>query len=190
MRSRVTRGRWAGVALVAAALTGCGFTAPRGDEGFAELDSPGVFDVDRTFAISLGPTVLDFAARHVEDDPETRALLEGLEGVRVRIYAIHGDAERVADRVSRMGQRLRTQNWQPVAVVQESDGERVLMLMKVSDQRVSGLLVVASDASELVVVNLMGDLRPEMFGNAMAALNIDGAPAVRIAAADDTAPPG
>ena len=42
-------------------------------------------------SISIGPSLLRFAARHMEDDPETRALLRDLSGVRVRIYEVDGE---------------------------------------------------------------------------------------------------
>ncbi|MEM1413114.1 MAG: hypothetical protein AAGH19_12230, partial [Pseudomonadota bacterium] len=87
------------VAGLALALVGCGITAPRSNAGYADLDSLGMFDTDLTMSLSLGPTVLRFAARYTDDDPETQALLRSLDGVRVRIYEIDGDADRVAGRV-------------------------------------------------------------------------------------------
>ena len=59
-------GRTTGLAVTAAILLGaCGLTAPRGNEGYADLDSPGILDTDRKIALSIGPAVLRFAARHL-----------------------------------------------------------------------------------------------------------------------------
>lgn len=174
-----------GAVFMAALLAGCGLTAPRGNEGYADLDSLGVFDVDNTMTLSIGPTLLRFAAAHTEDDPETQALLRGLDGVRIRIYEIDGDADRVAGRVDRMGHKLRDQGWLPVAVMKE-EGETVHMLMKpagdTGSSRVAGLTVLVADRHEAVVVNVMGDLRPEMFSDTMVALDVDVAPDVQVAA--------
>ncbi len=41
--------------LSAFMLSSCGITAPRSNDGFANLDSPGMSDTDRTMTISLGP---------------------------------------------------------------------------------------------------------------------------------------
>ena len=175
----------AAVALLAGALTlaGCGITAPRSSDGYADLDSLGMFDVDNKITLSIGPTLLRFAARH-EDDPETKALLRGLDGVRIRIYEIDGDAERVVGRVDAMGDKLAEQGWAPVAVIQE-EGETVRVLMKpISDKdgdRIAGLTVLVADRHEAVVVNVMGDLQPELFTDTMVALDVDVAPDIQVA---------
>jgi len=83
--------------LAAFTLTSCGITAPRGNDGYANLDSPGMSETNRTMSLSLGPTVLRFAARFLDDDPETQVLLRSLDGVRVRIYEVHGDNERIEE---------------------------------------------------------------------------------------------
>lgn len=171
--------------LLAVALAGCGLTAPHGNEGFADFDSLGAFDVDNTMTLSIGPGLLHFAARHVEDDEETKALLAGLDGVRIRLYEIDGDADRVALRIDAMGQKLQDQGWEPVAVLRD-EGETVHMLMKpVEDehgQRIAGLTVLVADRTEAVLVNVMGDLRPEFFSDTMVALDVDVAPDVQVAA--------
>lgn len=164
-------------------LGGCGLMAPRGDDGFADLDSLGMGDTDRTLALSIGPTLLNFAARHVDNDPEAEALLRGLDGVRVRMYAIDGDGERVARRLERMSRKLQNEGWEPVALIREP-GEQVHMLVKSRQDRILGLVVMVCDsAEEVVLVNLMGDLQPQMFGDVMLALEVD-APEVRLARAE------
>jgi len=181
-RSGRSRALLAGAAAAAFALSGCGLTAPRGNEGFADLDSLGVFDVDNTLTLSIGPSLLRFAAAHVKDDPETEALLSGLEGVRVRLYTVDESTERVAGRLERMSDGLRRQGWAPVALVRENDA-RVHMLVKTDGARIAGLTVLSLEGREAVVVNVMGDLRPEFFSDTMAALDVDAAPRVQVAAA-------
>ena len=57
-------------------LTACGITAPRSSDGYADLDSLGLRDTDRVISLSIGPALLGFAARHIDDDePEVRELL-------------------------------------------------------------------------------------------------------------------
>ncbi len=165
----------------ALALAACGITAPRGNDGYADLDSLGMFDTDRTISLSLGPTVLHFAARMCdEDDPETAALLRGLDGVRIRVYEIDGDAERVARRATRMADRLVADDWERVMLMRE-EGEETHMLMRMAHGRIQGLTLIAVDgASEAVVINLMGELDPNHFGDVMVALDVD-APDVQVA---------
>jgi hypothetical protein len=165
--------RWLLAVVLAGALAGCGVTAPRGSDGYADLDSLGVADTDRVLTLSIGPALLRFAAAHVEDDPETRELLRSLDGVRIRIYEIDGDAARVAQRMGGISRKLQAQGWEQVLLAR-SGGEEAHMLMKVVDQRICGMTVLVSDGeSEAVVVNLMGDIQPRQFSNVMTALDID-----------------
>lgn len=161
------------VLLCAWLLAACGLTAPRGNEGFADLDSLGLADTDRVMSISIGPALLRFAASHIDDDPETEALLRSLDGVRIRIYEIDGEARRVASRMEGMSRKLQDGGWEQVMLVR-SAGEQAHMLMRVVDQRICGMTVLVSDGeSEAVVINLMGDLQPGQFTDVMAALDVD-----------------
>ena len=166
--------------LTAFLISSCGITAPRSNEGYANLDSPGIGDTNRTMSLSLGKTTLRFAARFLDDEPETQALLRSLDGVRIRIYEVHGDNERVARRFEHMGKKLGNDGWQPVMLIRE-EGELVQMFSKSSSNSMLGLTIVSADDEEVVVVNVMGDIQPEHFGDVMVALDVDDAPEVQIA---------
>lgn len=173
------------------AMTACGLTAPRSGPGYAELDSLGVFDTDRTMVLSIGPTLLRFAARHLDDEPEIQALLESLDGVRLRIYEIDGDPAKVAGRIDRIGSHLQEDGWDPVMLIQESE-ERTQMFLKSRRGQVRGLTLLTSDGeSEAVVINLIGEIEPQHFSDVMVALEIDegGAQQVQVADASEKADP-
>ena len=169
--------------LIAFLLSSCGITASRSNEGYANLDSPGINDTDRTMSLSLGKTTLRFAARFLDDEPETQALLRSLDGVRIRIYEVNGDTDRIAQNFDRMGSKLSNEGWQPVMLVRE-EGELILMFAKSSRGGMQGLTIVSADDEEVVVVNVMGDIQPEHFGDVMVALDVDDAPEIQIAAVD------
>lgn len=173
----ISSNRWL-TAIFAAALAlllaGCGLTAPRGNEGFANLDSLGLSDTDRVLSLSLGPAVLNFAAAHVDDDPETRDLLRSIDGVRIRVYEVTGDPLRVADRMTRMSERLQADGWEPVMLVRQPN-QQAHMLLRIVDGQIAGMTVlVLDDDTEAVVINLMGDIRPDRFGDVMVAMDVDG----------------
>lgn len=181
-RSALTGLSRAGFALsLILVLNACGITAPRSNQGYADLDSLGVFDTDRTMALSLGRFPIRIASWALdEEDPEIAALLHGVEGVRIRIYEIDGDPLRVASRIEKMSQGLQEDDWEPVMLVRD-DGEQTHMLMRSGPDRIYGLTLITSDGeSEAVVINLMGDLEPEYFSDAMVALDVD-APDVEVA---------
>lgn len=168
-------------AVLVLALAGCGITAPRWNDGFANLDSPGMADTDRVMSLSFGPAVLRFAAKFVDDDPEAKALLKTLDGVRVRIYEVTGDNARIARKFRKMGDRLDADGWDPVMLVRE-EHELVQMYAKAGKGGILGLTIFSADASEVVVVNIMGNIDPQYYGDVMVALNVDGAPEVEVAA--------
>lgn len=169
--------------LAAMLLTSCGITAPRSNAGYANLDSPGMNDTDRTMALSIGRTTLRFAARFLDDEPETQVLLRSLDGVRVRTYEIYGDHERITRNFERMGGKLLDDGWSPVMLVRE-EGELVQMYAKYDSKGIQGLTIVSADESEVVVVNVMGDINPENFGDLMLALDVNDAPDVQIASVE------
>ena len=164
-------------------LSACGIMAPKSSDGFADLESLGMRDTNRVVNLSIGPTLLHFAAMYVDEEPEIRELLQSLDGVRVRVYEIDGDAGRVASRVHDMSQHLQADGWKPVLLVRE-ENEETHMLLRTINGRITGMTVLTSDGeSEAVIVNLMGEIRPEQFGEVMLALDVDapGVETVRLA---------
>ena len=181
MMSEIHTTRVLALVLMIFTLASCGITAPRSNEGYANLDSPGMNDTDRTMALSLGPTTLWFAARFLDDEPETQALLRSLDGVRVRTYEVYGDIDRITRNVERMGGKLLDEGWDPVMLVRE-EGELVQMYIKSSAKGIHGLTIVSADGTEVVVVNVMGDIDPVYYTDVMLALDMDDAPEIQVAA--------
>ena len=170
-------------------LSGCGFTAPSRDAGYADVDSLDWRQTDQTLALSFGPAVLSMAAALVEDDPKTQRILRSLDGVRVKIYDVEpGEAEAVIQDMSAMQQSLLAQAWEPVVLVKEP-GESTYLLVKMEGEEIRGITVLNTDGVEAVFVNIMGDLQPEMFTQTVAALNVP-APEIEIAPALSAEQPG
>ena len=165
--------RWLGIVGLTMALSACGLTAPRSSDGYADLESLGMRDTDRVMSLSIGPALLRFAASHIDDDPETRELLKGLDGVRIRIYEIDGDAGKVAMRIDNMSRHLQDDGWEAVMLIRKED-EATHMLLRVVDEQILGMTVLVSDGeSEAVVINLMGEIRPQQFSDVIVALDVD-----------------
>lgn len=170
-RSRAMQ--WLAIASLSLALTACGLTAPRSNAGFADLESLGMRDTDQVMTLSIGPSLLRFAASHIDDDPEIRDLLKSLDGIRIRIYEINGDAGRVAARMDGMSLRLQDGGWEPVMLVR-GENETTHMLLRTVNGQICGLTVLVSDGEqEAVIVNLMGRIKPDQFSDVMVALDVD-----------------
>jgi hypothetical protein len=90
----------------------------------------------------------------------------------VKTYDVVGNPARVGERIDRMSSKLQEQGWMPIVWVREHN-ERTVMLVKTVDERILGITVLNTDLREAVVINVMGELRPEMFAETMAALDVD-----------------
>lgn len=152
------------VLLLAAllALGACGITAPNRGPGYADIDLPRA-GLTRDTSISIGPRVLGFAARHADEGPEIQAMLEALNGVRVRVYRVDDDAQlsRLHEQVTQNADHLRESAWQPVMRVVETDSV-VHMLVLEENEDLLGLALVSLDREELVFINVMGRLSPDI----------------------------
>jgi Domain of unknown function (DUF4252) len=169
--------RLVALSLLAAATSACGITGNfRHDPGYAAFDSPGIRDTDREFALSLGPVPLSLARLFVHDDPDLAPLLRDLRAVRVYIYELDGQASRVNERLLSSWTDLAGSGWESVVAVRD-DGESVSVLVKTDrHDRIRGLAVMTQDESDVVMINLIGKLRPAMFNAYMAELDIEAPP--------------
>lgn len=148
--------------LVTLLVSGCGVTASSKNPGFVHFDTPDHSGLKNDASFSLGPRVLGFAARHIDDDPDAKALLESLDGIQVNVFTVsetanhgtlnHDLAVATADAFD--------EQWSPIVRVVEDDS-RVHIFVKENDGILLGLAIVAIDDEELVFVNLMGEINPD-----------------------------
>jgi hypothetical protein len=157
-------------------LTGCGITGNyRSDPGYAEFDSPGALDTNREVGISLGSLPLGLARFVLDDDPEIGPLLRELRAVRVYTYDVEHDAEDVARRLEAMRSELVANGWMTIVTVREDD-ENVSVLLQPAEQGRDGnrgLAVMVQDQSEVVLVNLIGNVRLDLFADYMIDLEVE-----------------
>jgi Domain of unknown function (DUF4252) len=158
---------------VAVLLTGCGITGNfRNDPGYAAFGSPGPLATDRELRLSLGPLPLKLAKFIFDDDAELSPMLENLRAVRVYTYEVAGNPEGVAQHVHETQSELHDAGWISLVAVREDD-ELTSVLLRAGGGRNQGLAVIVQDATEVVYVNLIGDVRLEFFDDYMAELEVD-----------------
>ncbi|MEM9304830.1 MAG: DUF4252 domain-containing protein [Pseudomonadota bacterium] len=162
------------VLIAVLALTGCGISGNlRHHAGYAPFDSPKSWEADDVMAVSLGPLPLRIARVFVDEDEEGMEVLRALDAVRVYIYELDGDNQRINARLDATAKDLEAAGWSPMVAVREDDGfVRVLVAMESGDQ-IDGMVVMVSEPDEVVLVNLMGDIRPELFSDYMAGMDVD-----------------
>ena len=166
-----------GLTVLGAALAGCGITGGlRGNLGYARFGKLDVEGADREFALSLGPLPLKIAKVFVSHDPELASLLKGVRAVRVYSYAVegHDDDGAAAAHLDVITERLVREGWDQIVAVRD-DGERVAALVRMAkgSPAIRGVAVVVYDEDELMLVNVIGNIRPQSFGMLMAELDLD-----------------
>ena len=106
MKLLVSRYRFLGFLLLVFSVSGCDITAPVRSDGFADLGSLGFRDVDQAKSLSIGPTLLRFAAATIKDDSVAEMLGSQLDRVGVRTYDVDSNRERVAEHINGMIRKL------------------------------------------------------------------------------------
>jgi ATP sulfurylase len=167
--------------IVAVALLG----AAAGLYAFAQ-SSPGEVDMARVVEpakaaqyvdVNVGRTLISLAARFVEkQQPETAELLRSVHLVRVNVVGVTDEnREELQKRIGELRSQLDKQGWQRIVAVQEKNGEDVGVYLKTrGNDAVEGLFVSVLDGKkEAVLVNIVGDIRPEQVMALGEALGID-----------------
>ncbi len=160
---KVAAGSYARLLLVGCliALTGCGLTASKRSEGYADLGALRVPGLRTTANLSVGRVPLRLAARFAMDTPEGQQLFRGLHGVRVRVYELDERSRSAFNRgAEQLLQQLENQGWEPAIVVRDA-GELVQVLVKLEEEILQGMTIVVREKEEATVVNLMGELKPD-----------------------------
>lgn len=154
-------------------LSGCGITASGLDDhaGYANIDSPYWWQADSHVNLSLGPTTL-LAARwltSIDDDPEVKALLKDVDGVRISIYKVEKNDDMFKQKMAQTRASLNQDGWHPVVLVNEKDeSETTSIYMKSDGDTIDGLVVLKLSDEEATFVNVIGDIHPDSFEPLMA----------------------
>lgn len=90
-------------------------------------------------------------------------LLRGLKHIRVNVIGLdEGNRADLEGRVKEIRAQLDGQGWERVVTVQSAREDVGIYLKTRSDEAVEGLVVTAIDGGkEAVLVNVVGDIRPE-----------------------------
>lgn len=137
---------------------------------FADLDA--IYGEPRVMVNIAGSLLKLLAAASAAEDPQTAAMISGLEGVRIKVYPTNGNLTPALEKVEEARSSLQAANWEPVVQVNEAD-EQVQIFMKARDEKVEGLTVMAVNGEEAVFLNILGVIDPAQVGKVMDSLNVD-----------------
>ena len=144
-----------------------GFCKKAAPDGRLPFELTDLFSAeDLSVQINLGSFVLRMVAAATQDeDEELSRLLQGLQSITVRIAEPGRAAGKpFAERMSRACERLEASGWQPMLQVR-SDGDESSIYLQEAGGRVSGLVVLFTDAQgEAGLIHIQGHLDPDDLG--------------------------
>lgn len=137
---------------------------------FGELNS--VFG-EPTVQIAVGASLLGLVGSlSASEDPEAAELFKRLNGVRVNVFETKQMADGAVDYVKDVSAQLSNLGWESVVTVNSAD-EQVRIFMKINNDMVQGITVMAVEENEAVFVNVIGSLNPAELGKVMGNFDID-----------------
>ena len=151
-----------------------GKIAPSGEGRFVEVDLP--------------EGLIRFAAKLTsKQEPQAAEVLGNLKHVRVNVVEL-GDANReeIVGRVKAVRKELESLGWSQVVNVHEQPkGDDVQVFAKMrGEEAIEGLVVtVISDQKEVVLVNIVGDIKPDQIATLAERFNIEPLKNIKLARA-------
>lgn len=150
----------------------------------ARAESPGFVDFGKLapptngcefVEVQVRSNLLNFAAQLVEkDQPEAAKLLRNVQLVRVNVVGLNDEnREAMQQRVQKIRQELEGHGWERNVNVQGKDGEDVGIYTQTrGGQSLAGVAVTVIEPKSVVLVNVVGDIRPEQISALGESLNI------------------
>ena len=160
-------------------LEGCGITGNfRHDPGYADFGALQQLQADSHIGLSLGPLPLKIAAWGInlaedEDDEDVGSFLRELRAVRVYTFeGVEEDPANVANGVKELTAELARDGWLNIAAVREESELTTVFLQPDKNFTHHGLVVVVQEPDEVVLVNLIGNIRLDFIDGYMADLDV------------------
>jgi hypothetical protein len=161
-------------------LAGCGITGNfRHDPGYADFGALQHLSADSHIGLSLGPVPLKIAAWGInlaEDDEDAEEVGSFLRELRaVRVYTFDGveeDPAEVESGVKELTAELARDGWLNIAVVREESELTSVFLRPDKNFTHHGLVVVVQEPDEVVLVNLIGNIRLDFIDGYLADLDV------------------
>lgn len=110
-----------------------------------------------------------------QDEPEIGELLGGLTRVRVNVVALDdNNRAQIQDRLAGIREKLTAQEWTKIVTVRNDHDNVDVFLKTKGEEAVEGIVVTVTEGDKKVVlVNIVGNIRPEQVALVGDRLNIE-----------------
>jgi len=122
---------------------------------------------ERSVDVSVDEGVLGLAKVVFEKKTDVKArevadAIKGLEGVYVRVYEFASEGQWQESDIADIRRQVGEPGWSRlVNITRKSDGRRVEVHLRAAAGKIGGLVVLATEPKQLVVVNMVGDVDVE-----------------------------
>jgi len=160
-------------ALVTASLCFAAHAETPGLVDFGKFNPPG--KGSEFVEVQVRSNLLSFAAQLVEkEQPEAAKLLRNVQLVRVNVVGLNDEnREEMQKRVQKIRQDLEARGWERNVNVQGKAGEDVGIYTQTrGGESLAGVAVTVIEPKNVVLVNVVGDIRPEQITALGESLNI------------------
>ena len=113
--------------------------------------------------VSLDGPLLRLAGRFLSnndpDEAKVKNIVNGLKGIYVKSFEFEKEGEYAPSDLEEIRRQLRAPGWsRMVGVISKKGGENTEIYMKLDDDHVGGLVILAAEPKELTVVNIVGNI--------------------------------
>jgi len=115
-----------------------------------------------TVDVSIDESLMQLAAKVFNskdpDEAKVKHLVNGLKGIYVRVFKFEKDGEYLVGDLESIRSQLRGTGWSKIVNVRSKKEGNVDVYLMTSGSQVLGLAVLAADAKEIAVVNILGNI--------------------------------
>ena len=160
--------------LAAAIVTLNTYAAPPlGQVDFGQFSPPG--KGEEFVEVNLKSNLLGLAAQMVSKaEPDAAKLLHSVESIHVNVVGLTTDnRDELTKRVQKIRGDLDAQGWERNVNVQGKKGEDVGIFTKTrGSEALAGIVITVMDSEHVVLVNLVGDIKPDQVASLGESLKI------------------
>ena len=117
--------------------------------------------------VNINSNLISMVARLAHKaEPEMADMLQGLKAIRVNVLSLNDEnREDIASRIKTIRTQLDAGGWERIVTAQEKSQDVGVYLKTRGEEAVEGVVVTVLDGKkQAVLINVVGDIRPEQLG--------------------------
>ena len=115
----------------------------------------------QTVDVNIDERLIGLAAKFLGKDPDEKKVKEivsGLKGIYVKSFEFEKEGEYSAADLESIRSQLRNSAWNKIVNINSKKDGSVEVYLMSNDSQISGLALLAADAKEITVVNIIGNV--------------------------------